>query len=471
MFNAKFVLAALVPLAAAQMGGCNTPMSADSWPEARPLMREAQAYRPPAHDADTPTDQPDASPPKPAGELTLRQAMALALQHNPKLARFGWSVRVAEARMLQAGLWSNPELEAEVEEFGGFDELSGVDALEMSLSLAQTFPIGGDIDRRVEVARREAQLAGWDYEAARLGVLTQVTRRYVDALAAERLLAMRRQALKLAEQVRDATAKRVQAGSAPPVENPRAAVPVVTARVDLQRARRHRDAARRKLSFTWAQQGVSFDRLAGDLDDLGSLVAADDLVERINQNPAVARWSAEIATRIAQRRLAEAEAVPDLTGRVGMKYLNEVDDAALVVGVSLPLPLFDRRQGDIEAARLDTRSARQQKRQTELRLQAMLSDAYARLAGAHDQATGLRREALPAANEAFTATQRAFEQGNLNLLDVLDTERTLIDLRLQYIEALQTYHQAAAEIEGLVGQSLQSFQNTDSRDSNGEPKP
>ena len=69
-------------------------------------------------------------------------------------------------------------------------------------------------------------------------------------------------------------------------------------------------------------------------------------------------------------------------------------------------------------------------------------------------ATALRDIAIPPATEAFTVTRRAFEKGDLTFLDVLDAERTLVELRTQYLDALAAYHAAVAEIEGLVGQPL-----------------
>ena len=74
--------------------------------------------------------------------------------------------------------------------------------------------------------------------------------------------------------------------------------------------------------------------------------------------------------------------------------------------------------------------------------------------GRNDEAVALRDIAIPPATEAFTVTRRAFEKGDLTFLDVLDAERTLVELRTQHLDALAAYHVTAAEIEGLVGQPL-----------------
>lgn len=444
-----------VVIAALGLAGCQPgPLDDAAWPQERTLGERLSAYRPPAQPSEARNDDAALALADPTGELTLRQAMALAVMRNPELRAFGWDVRRAEAQALQAGLGPNPELEVEFENFAGSGPFSGTDSLETTVSLAQTFPLGGDIAHRREVARYQSRLAGWDYESARLEVLTDVTQRYIAVLAGQRRIEVAREAMQLAEQVQTTTKKRIDAGAAPPIEAARASVPVATSQVALKRAERQLEAARKQLALTWASSEPTFTGLAGSLDDLKPPPTAERLVSLINQNPSVARWATEISARRAEARLAEAEAVPDLTGRIGLRDDRAEDAQALVIGISLPLPIFDRRQGDILAARLGAASAGQRQREAELRLESMLSEAYTRLVNAHDEAMALRDIALPPATEAFTVTRRAFEKGDLTFLDVLDAERTLVELRTQYLDALAAYHEAVAEIEGLVGRPL-----------------
>ncbi len=394
---------------------------------------------------------------EPSGALSLGQAMALAVARSPELQAYAWDVRRAEARALQAGLWPNPELEAEIENVGGSGSFSGTGSAETTVSLAQTFPLGGDIERRRDLAELDARLAGWDYEAARLEVLTQVTARYVVALSARRRVEVALEALDLAEKVRATTQKRVEAGDAPPLEAVRASVPLANAQVAVRRAERQRVAARKQLALTWASGEPRFDSVAGSLDDIAPPPSADRLVSLLNENPAVARWATEISARRAGVALARAEATADLTGRLGYKFDRGNDSDGFVVGISLPLPIFDRRQGDVLAARLGVPSAEQRRRQAELRLEAMLSATYAQLANSYDEATAIRDVALPPATEAFEVTRRAFENADLSLIDLLDAQRTLFELQTRYVDALIDYHTAAAEIESLIGRRLSAF--------------
>jgi cobalt-zinc-cadmium efflux system outer membrane protein len=435
------------------VGGCaQQPPSDAAWPPPLPLGDALETHRPPR--APEAAAQQSQVPPNPAGTLTLRQALALAVVHNPELSAFAWEVRAAEARVLQAGVMPNPELEAHFENFAGDDSFSGTQSLESTISLAQTFPLGGDISRRRELAELEAQMAGWDYEAARLELLTEVTQRFVELIGAQRHVELAQESLLLAEQVRRTTKRRIAAGDAPPIDAARASVPAATARVALRKAERQHQAARRRLALTWSAQEATFDHAEGSLERVSLPPSPEQLVALVNRNPQVARWAVEISARRAQAELARAEAVPDVTARAGFKSDRGEDATGLVAGVSLPLTIFDRRQGDVRAARLGAVAAAERRRATEQRLDAMLSDAYARMAAGYDEAVAIRDTALPPATEAFDLIQQAFGKGDMALIDVIDAERTLVELRSAYLDALTDYHLALSEIEGLIGRPL-----------------
>lgn len=392
--------------------------------------------------------------PDPRGDLTLREALEVSLDRSPRLRAFASARQRAEALELQASRWANPQLGAEVENVAGSGRFSGTEAAETTLSFAQSFPFGGDIARRRDLAAQGTRLANWDYEAARLEVMVEVTKRFVEALAADRRLALARQELELAEATETVATERVEAGDASPVEISRVAVPVVTAQVRVQQAQRLRDAAYRRLALAWNSREATFDRVLGELDDIPPPPSGEVLTRRVHDNPQVARWTAVIEQRLAEERLARAEAIPDPTATVGLKNVNDTDDTALLLGVSLPLPLFDRRQGDIDAARHGERAARERQEETRRQVESLLALAYAELLTARDEAIALRDRALPAAERAASSTQQAFAEGKIPFLDVLDAQRTLFSLERDYLDALVAYHKATAEIEALTGTPL-----------------
>lgn len=386
--------------------------------------------------------------------LSLNDAVRLALRHSPALDAFAWSAESAMARIQQARLWPNPEIEFERENFGGSGRFSGSVGSEDMLSLSQVLPLGGDLKNRRLLAEAAHEQAAWDYHAARLDVVLDAAQRYIDVLAADRRRELARRGLNLARELESVAQKRVENGVASPVENIRVIVPVVSAELESTRADLARTAARRRLALLIGEHDVTFDRLSGDLGTLGELPSPDQLVGLVNDSPAVARWAAEISARQAERALGRSQNIPDPVIRLGIKQDRTTDDYGLVVGVSLPLPLFDRNQGTIQAARFAERAAHEQRRAAELRLESALSTHYFSIAVAHAEANALRDRALPAAESAYQATLKAFREGELAYIDVLEAGRSFLVLEGRYLEALVDYHSARAALNALLGGQL-----------------
>ena len=436
------------------LGGCVPAARPVELPERRPLGRDVAAYVAPH----VPLGAGAAAAPAqaPSGALTLRQALALALMGNPELAAASWGTRAAEARTLQAGLLPNPELEAEVEEFAGQGDLRGVDAAATTLALSQLVELGGKRVRRVRVAELEGELAGWDYEAKRLDVFTETAKTFVQVLAAQQRVALNEELVRLAERGHKTVMQKVQSGKVSAVEGDKARVELATSRIELAQAKRGLAARRKQLAASWGSGAPTFEQVSGQLGAASRIPSAEQLAGCLARNPDVARWATEIKQRQARLALERANRTPDLTLSGGVQYFNETDDGAFVVGVSVPLPLFDRNQGGIREAQAELAKAAEGRRAAEAQLHADLAGAYEALASAHDEATALKSEVLPAAQRAFDAVQEGYRQGKFAYLEVLDAQRTLFEARQKLIEALASYHQAVADVERLIGQSLGS---------------
>jgi len=121
------------------------------------------------------------------------------------------------------------------------------------------------------------------------------------------------------------------------------------------------------------------------------------------------------------------------------------------VSISMPLPLFDRNQGNIGAAQERAYQAQDELNAVHIRLKSELSQAHMRLRTARQQFELLRNDMLPSAQSAYEAASKGFELGKFTFLDVLDAQRSLFQARSQYLSALSQANQAAAEIARIVG--------------------
>jgi cobalt-zinc-cadmium efflux system outer membrane protein len=182
----------------------------------------------------------------------------------------------------------------------------------------------------------------------------------------------------------------------------------------------------------------------------------EQLASLLVQNPDVARWETEEKQRGARLALERANAIPDLTLFAGGRNLQESGDNAFVAGLSIPLPFFDRNQGGVAAARAARSKARQASRAARNQAVASLAASYRDLSAAFVEARALREQILPAAEQSFEAASFGYREGKFGFLEVLDAQRTLFEVRGQYIEALAAYHQARVEVERLTGAPLET---------------
>ncbi|MFN3407352.1 MAG: TolC family protein [Limisphaerales bacterium] len=435
----------------AGFSGCATKPDTqhDAWIEPRPLGRELATYRPPLNAADKPMPVPVEEP---EGALTLRQALALALTRNPDLAAFSWAVRIGEARTLQAGLRPNPEAGVEVEDVLGTGSFIGFREAQTTIQLSQLVELGGKRAARVKAASLARELAAWDYEARRLEVFTQTAAAFVEVLSLQHRLALAEETAQLAEQTVAAVKQRVAAARTFAVEETKAQVALASVRIERDQTQRALAAARARLAAAWGSTQPRFTHVEGNLETQAAVPDLESLQARLMQNPDLARWTTEIAEREAQLKLERSRRVPDVTVGGGYRRLSGPEDNAFVAGVSIPLPLFNKNEGNIKEAEFQVAKARDEQRAAELRVAAALSQAWQRLAAAAAEVAALKEQVLPGAQQTFDTVRQYYTEGRLSYLDVLDAQRTLFAARAQHYRALADYQQALVTVESLIGE-------------------
>lgn len=433
----------------------------------RPLGRDVPVYLPSRTDVGRLNGPAFAIP---TDSVSLRDAVALALLHSPELGAFAWETRAREARVLQASRLPNPVVGVEAEDLGASKLGSGVAGTgqviqpQTTVRLGQLIELGGKRTARQNLAARTRDLAAWDFEAARINVLTQVTHAFIDVLAAQEMVALTSQTTQLVERVRQSVGARVVAGVVSPIEETRADVALATVRVESNRALRLLDAGRRRLASYWGASEARFPAAIGDLSVAPSLPSITELTTRLSENPDLARWAVEILQREAALAAERSKRLPDVTFTAGYRHFTDLRSNALVVGGSLPLPLFDRNSGGIEEAKSRLNKAYEERRAAEARVSAGLAEAYRALASAHDEVTALRTTVVPGSRQTFAAVSEGYRLGKFGYLDVLDAQRTMIAAGGQYLRALSDYHKAVADVERLIGAPLDGIANSEKGD-------
>lgn len=390
-----------------------------------------------------------------ADPLTLPQALARALLKNPSLQAYAFESRIAEARVLQAGIRPNPELAVGAENFLGTGALSGVKGLETTLQLSQIIDLGGSRARRVEAAEGERALADADYETKRADVLAEVARRFVEAVADAEKLAAAHRARELGEQTVAAVRQRVEAAVSSPLDLHKARTSLARLQIDEEHAEHELAAHRQSLAAVLGETEPRFGPTRADLLQLPTVPEFAPLADRVENSPALARFSAEARWLEARVRLAQSLRRSGLRLSGGLRRVEATDDFGFVAGLSIPLPARDQQAGTIREARERRAQLGVSAEALRLEMRATLFDVYQEMVHARTAFTQLQQEVIPIAEETLALAGEGYRNGRFSLLELLDAQKSLIELRGQVVAYAAAFHLHVIEIERLLGAPLQ----------------
>ena len=376
--------------------------------------------------------------------MTLPAAIALALQRNPDLKIAARDIEISAGLLSQAGLRPNPELSLQSEGLQKNNRTT-------TILFNQALELGGKRPARMAAAERERDVAFADLALRRTEVRALVVAAFFEALTAQERLQLAEASQALAQSVQHAAARRVLAGKVSPLEETRAKVAQAGASIELRQAASAMALARQRLTAIWGGSGPQWDRLAVPAEALMTYPSLPQLLSRLNTAPQMMRSRLEIVRQQSQVDVELSRRIPDLTVSVGSQRDEQAGRTQAIIGLSLPLPLFNRNQGNVLSALRKTDKARDELAAVETRLASELEQAWLRLQATRDELAILRSTILPGAQSAFDAASQGFALGKFNFLDVLDAQRTLFQSKSQYLSALAESHRASVDIERLVG--------------------
>lgn len=375
--------------------------------------------------------------------LTLGAALQAAIDNSPTLSAARREIDAAQGALTQAGVYQNPSLDLEVE-----DLRSGMRSTTVTLS--QPLELGGKRSARVAAADRALEAIRVKSEATEAQLKADVTAAFLSALLSQERVRLAQESLNIARSGSQAASKRVQAGKVSPLEETRSKVAEANVRLELVQAQGELAAQLQELRALLAG-GVPFEALDGNALLLPTLPPIDVLQARVENSPTMRQARLETSRLSALADLEQAKRKPDIAVSLGMQRSQQDGRSTAIVGVSIPLPVFDTNRGNIiQSLRLRDKSE-DDARALELRLRADLAIARQRMEIASQEVAAVSAEILPSAQLAFDAAAQGFELGKFEYLDVLDAQRTLLQARSQYLRSLGESHRAAADVARLLG--------------------
>ena len=239
------------------------------------------------------------------------------------------------------------------------------------------------------------------------------------------------------------------------------AVDVGQGELSLREAELERDTAsqrtalaRQQLSAMWRAPKPDFDRVFGKLGEPRPVPSLESLSDLLDAHPQMALARSGIETARRGLDLQQKLRTPDVNIGLSWRRDTTVEDNAVVFGVSLPLPLWNRNEGGIAEAEAEIARGEALADQARQQLSNALAEALARLKMARERHRLVADDMLPVAEKHHATVAEGYRLGRLGYLELLEARRALTRVRGQRIEALSEYHQTRVEIEALTGKPL-----------------
>lgn len=386
----------------------------------------------------------------PSGKITLKAAIEKALASSPRIKSAQAGVLASQGERAQAGVWPNPEIGIQAENFAGESRYRGFDSSEVTLGVSQVIELGGKVSGREAVAEQELSLSRLGQNAERLDIIRDTSNSYVNAVAAQEMLKLAVGQKELADDLFQEVRERVNAAREPLIQKSKAEIMLSTASFARERAERELSHAKHVLSNLWGGHGDDFQLEENDLFALIPPMTEADVEAKMDQNPSLQRYAINETRMQAKYELEKAYAIPDPRINVGVRDFRDTGDKALAVGITIPIPIFNSNQGGIERARHEVSKAHSDAQAVKLKMVENVRESLEAQINAYSQAQSLKSTVLPAAEKAFTLSRQGYRAGKFPYLEVLDAQRTLFEVKQQYITSLKEYHTAKAEVERLT---------------------
>jgi cobalt-zinc-cadmium efflux system outer membrane protein len=382
--------------------------------------------------------------------LSFDEAVSKTLSLSPKLRIADSEINEKAGLQIQSSLYPNPVAGYSVENVFGNKDWQGWEAAESRYEIAQLVELGGKRGFRYQTAKFQYHAAQAGFQAKQLSILNRLLKLFTLVVAAQENLDLALSQTKIAEEVYKTVTAKVEAGKVSLIQQNKAEIALSTAKINQEKAKADFSKSKERLSVLWGSSCPDFDRASFPFYEINLPVPVEECLADLRGNPELLRSQMEHLSAHENLNLEKSLAIPDVTVTLGYKTLQDTGNRGLIFGASIPIPLFNQNQGNVQRARAQKNKAHDQYIELQLALENKLSIAHKDLVRAYREAEQIRTTVLKTAVQSFELAKEGYTEGKFEYLDMLDSQKTLFEVRERYIQALLNYHQSMADIEYLT---------------------
>jgi len=399
-----------------------------------------------------------AAPKDPSG-LKLEDLERMALENNPTLKQATFEVQAASGRAKQAGLYPNPIVSMVGSEISAGPIIRGG---EIGGGFSQRIVTGGKLGLSRRIGEQDRLTSEHAAEAQRYRVLNAIRSLYYQALADQRLVQVRAQLARLAQDVVRISSELGNVGQADKPD-------MLSAEIEAQRLELGLTTARNALERTWRQISAVVNNpalrptlLEGDLENVPKLDADQALEKIFSESPELRIAEAETTRSEMALKRARRDPLPDIIVSGGVRYNRELLEqspggtARRPVGIEgyfdigVQIPIFNRNQGTVSTAKADAERARLEVDRTKLALRMRMATVYREYQDAMATIERYRTQMIPRAQQSYDLYLKSFQAMAASYPQVLIAQRNLFQLQEEYITTLVAAWQRSIEINGML---------------------
>ena len=396
---------------------------------------------------------PEQPSPKPGPVYTLEQLHQLAVDHNPTLKQSQAEIRAAEGRKRQAGLYPNPTVGYLGEQIAGGSQRGG----EQGGFIQQDIVLGGKLGAARRVSEQERRQAEAEREEQLLRVQNAVAMAYYQSLAAQETVTVRETLLKLAQDALTTARQLFNVGQADEPDVLQTEVEAGQQEVALVSAQQRQEMLWRSLGAVIGQPTLPFGSLAGNLEELPAVDTQRWLDNILQNSPAVKIANLSFARAQAELDRAKREPIPDLQLRAGVQQNRELlESTGRPIGlqgfaeVGVRIPIFNRNQGNVQAARANIERSDLEQQRVQLLLRERSSSVFQSYLTAKAAVDRYRNQMIPQAEKAYKLYLNRYSNMAAAYPQVLIAQRTLFQLQTDYIASLENLWVSSVALKGFL---------------------
>lgn len=385
--------------------------------------------------------------------LSWDEAISRTLEFSPTL-------RIAQSEMcakygtrIQTSLYPNPTFSWDAQNIYGNRFWRSWDEATCSYRLNQLIELGEKRGLKIQAAKSQYYIAQAEYQIKQFSAFNHLLTLFTSVAALQEYVHIASEQTRIADEIFKILKEKVEAGEISLIQQKKSEISLSKAQINFEKVQQELQKSKKKLSNGWGASSPDFDRVCFSFYEIQPPKCLNEYESNLRNNPEAVKSQMEYLRSQNQVKLEKSLAIPDLNVIVGYKthkHLKKGTKKGMIIGASMPLPIFNRNQGNIQTARAIKIQKQEKSFEVEMSLENKLSHIHQELVKAYEDVEQYKDAVLCPAIQTYQLTREGCLEGKYAYLDMLETYMVFLEAKEKYIQALLHYHHSFANIEYLI---------------------